>query len=118
MMPGQESSLTGEWYNMTRCVKKCIKIEKSGFAKNCRKDGGYFKCCVQSWLLHTYEETRNQLIKDKLINDTITNICDKTSKKDRCLFCSANGMCTKRNKNDKIINLHYPKMKIKSKSKH
>ena len=92
-------------------------MEQSRFATKCKKIGGYFKCCVKKWLLNVFEETRNQLIEDKLINDNITNICDKTSSKDRCLFCSANGMCTKSNKLDgKITNVFYPRMKKRSKS--
>ena len=117
MIPSQETSLYGGRYDMTGCVKKCIKIEKSRFAKKCKKDGGYFKCCVKKWHLHTFEETRNQLIKDKLINDTVTDVCDKTSRKDRCLFCSSNGMCTKRNKQDgTVTNVFYQGRKKRSKS--
>ena len=32
--------------NLTACIKKCIKMEKSSFAQRCSRNGGYFKCCV------------------------------------------------------------------------
>ena len=94
-------------------------MENSRFARKCNKDGGYFKCCLSRWYLNPYEETRNQLIKDKLIKDEPTHICDKTATKDPCYFCSANAMCTKHNPlNNTSTNSFYPGMKKRSKSKH
>merc|ERR1719369_824063 len=67
-VPGDESysyvSSNGSWTNITKCVKKCIQMEKSAFAKKCKKGGGFFKCCVTRWRMHEFEEIRNQLIQD------------------------------------------------------
>jgi len=121
-VPGDESSSyvssNGSWTNITKCVKKCIQMEKSAFAKKCEKGGGFFKCCVTRWRMHEFEEIRNQLIQDGLINDKSTNICDKKSTKDRCLFCRANGICTKQNPSDgSKTHFFYPKHKKETKSK-
>ena len=35
-------------YDAKECYKDCKKLEKSGFAKICEKDGGLFKCCIRS----------------------------------------------------------------------
>ena len=124
MMPGIKStsynlSSDGTWWNRTDCIKKCIKMENSKFAKKCEADGGYFKCCVRGWYLSPYEDARNQLIDDGLINDKKSHICDHTASKDRCLFCSTNGMCTKRNYVDrKISNVFYPGKKKRCKCKY
>ena len=53
------------------CFKKCIQMENSKFARLCRKDGGYFKCCGSYWWLDTFEEARNMLIKDGLGNSSL-----------------------------------------------
>ena len=121
-VPGDESSQhissNGSWTNMTKCVKKCIKMERSKFARKCGKDGGLFKCCVTRWYLHEFEDFYNRLIHDGLINGTATNICDKKSRKDRCLYCRAGGMCTKKNPLTGIItHSYYPKMKKEAKRK-
>ena len=29
------------------CYKDCKKAEKGDFAKNCRKNQGFFKCCIR-----------------------------------------------------------------------
>ena len=120
MIPGLSSTsyvLSNETFsNMTKCVKKCIKMENSEFAKKCKKAGGYFKCCLSSWGLNSFEEARNQLINDKLIKDNKTYMCDKTSIKDPCFFCSLNGMCTKRSNLDgTITNTFYPGKRSKCK---
>ena len=93
-------------------------MEKSKFAKKCKKDGGFFKCCVSRWRLHGFEKLRNILIKEKLINDKMTNICDPKSRKDRCLYCRTTGICTKQNSwNGTITHTYYPKMKKSAKRK-
>merc|ERR1712142_943754 len=73
MIPGRFGSKyvgPGEkWHNMTKCIKKCIKMEKSKFARKCSDDGGYFKCCLSFWVLDSFSKTRNKLITDGLIKD-------------------------------------------------
>ena len=94
-------------------------MENSRFARKCNKDGGYFKCCVTLWWPGPYEEARNQLIKDGLIKDDPTRICDRKATKDPCYFCSANAMCTIQDPlNGTITNSFYPGMKKRTKSEH
>jgi len=121
MIPGLHSTSYSpskdNFFNMTKCVKECIKMEKSKFAKKCKKDGGYFKCCLSSWGLNPFEEVRNKLIDDKLIKDEKTHFCNRYSTKDHCYFCSANGMCTNRSYLDgKITNTFYPGKEKESKT--
>jgi len=121
MIPGLHSTsyvpFKDTFSNMTKCVKECIKMEKSRFAKKCKKDGGYFKCCLSRWLLNPFEEVRNKLIDDTLIKDEKTNFCNRNSTKDHCYFCSANGMCTNRSPLDgKITNTFYPGKRKRSKT--
>ena len=93
-------------------------MENSRFAKICKKKGGYFKCCDSVWILRTYEEARNQLIKEGLIKGNATNVCDKTSMADPCVQCSTTGICTTKNLLDgKIGQFFYSKMKKGSKMK-
>ena len=117
MIPGREfltqSNVTS--LNMTSCIRKCVKMENSKFAKKCKKYGGYFKCCLSFWLLRHFEEARNQLINERLIKGRVTNICDMRSRKDRCLYGSANGICTVENPYDgTLTHYYYPNMKKSS----
>ena len=41
LVPGQ-----GNLDNKTPCMVDCLKAEYSKFAKQCRKKGGVFKCCM------------------------------------------------------------------------
>ena len=118
MIPGYIAHQTP--LNLTRCIKKCIEMEKSKFAKRCSKDGGYFKCCIHYWILGPFEETRNKLIKDGLIGGTEETICDDKSMKNPCLYCSLNGFCTKSDPfTGEITQLFYDGTKTNtSKSKH
>ena len=43
-----------------------LSQETEGFAKNCAKKGGYFKCCVTMFTLNIFEKARNWLIQEKL----------------------------------------------------
>ena len=36
-----------EGYNVDKCHQDCKRLEKSDFAKQCKKDGGLFKCCIR-----------------------------------------------------------------------
>ena len=104
--------------NLTACIKKCIKKEKSKFAQHCRQDGGIFKCCLSYYPLGPYEEARNMLIRENPINDTQTHFCNDKSMKDPCLYCSENGFCTTFNPaTGKTTQLHYTGTKPSHKSK-
>ena len=114
-IPAYDSERSFDSSNITRCIKKCINMENSKFAKKCTKSGGYFKCCTSYWTLNPFEEARNQLIKDGLIKDSETNICGTESSEDGCTYCSTNGICTKENPSDGTLTHHYyPKMKKNS----
>ena len=39
-------------YDAKECYKDCEKLQRSGFAKTCEKDGGLFKCCIRSEKYH------------------------------------------------------------------
>ena len=77
--------------------------EQSSFAKDCRKKGGFFKCCVNSLTLNIFEKSRNSLIREGLIKDTPTSWCKSEGwpevgrkRKDPCLLCFSDAMCTER----------------------
>ena len=77
--------------------KSSIFQEKSNFARYCRKKGGLFKCCVQSFTLSIFETSRNKLIAEGLIKDKPTNQC--LLKRQHCVTCNADGMCSKMDMN-------------------
>ena len=76
-------------------LRDSIFQEQSSFAKDCRKRGGFFKCCVQYFTLNTFETSRNSLIKEGLIKDKPTAWCKPGLKrKDPCMICSSDAICT------------------------
>ena len=46
--------------------RRVLSQETEDFAKNCAKEGGYFKCCVTMFTLNIFEDARNRLIQEKL----------------------------------------------------
>merc|ERR1712020_579617 len=34
-------------YSAKKCAKKCRKLEKGSFARNCTANGGLYKCCIR-----------------------------------------------------------------------
>jgi hypothetical protein len=101
--------------NLYTCSKNCIKMEKSKFARRCKKNGGYFKCCVCPWLLYPFEEGRNKLIQDGLIKAKESYICNRKIRMDKrkinpCLYCTLDGICTKPNPlTGEVVQLFFPK---------
>ena len=76
-------------------LRDSIFQEQSSFAKDCRKRGGFFKCCVQGYSLNIFETSRNRLIKEGLIKDKPTAWCKPGLKrKDPCMICSSDAICT------------------------
>jgi len=90
--------------NTDICGEDCIDMERSKFAKKCKKRGGFFKCCMRTLNLHGYEDTRNALIEKNLIKGRSTSMCGMNAKKERdpCMFCHIVGQCTERKKNGKL----------------
>ncbi|XP_023340610.1 uncharacterized protein LOC111710724 isoform X2 [Eurytemora carolleeae] len=41
----------------------CVKAESSEFAKKCKKNKGFFKCCSNAWNLYAFVESR-KILKD------------------------------------------------------
>ena len=62
----------------------------------CAKKGGFFKCCVSVWNLNAFEIARNKLMKEGLIKGNETKTCKPRAKKDPCVVCKAEGVCTMR----------------------
>ena len=68
------------------------------FGRKCKRSGGLFKCCVTLLCLTTFEDSRNKLIKEKLIKARPTSFCK--SRPDGslpCCVCTAEAACVKRN---------------------
>ena len=96
--------------NQTKCFKKCARYvspwqynlklnsifqEQSSFANDCRKRGGFFKCCVQYFTLNIFETSRNKLIEEGLIKDKPSSWCKSgLNRKDPCFICMSDAMCT------------------------
>ena len=104
------------YYNMILCLRIQFFQEQSTFAKDCRENGGLFKCCVSSFTLEIFEWSRNSLISEGLIKDRPTNWCpetfDEKLREGPCVICNADAMCTKRNNNTgEITNTYLKKYK-------
>ena len=100
-----------DFVNLYACYKKCIKMENSKFARRCKEDGGYFKCCIAPWRLYPFEESRNKLIQNGWIKSKESNICNQTLHKiNPGLYCLLDGICTKHNPmTGEVVQLLYPK---------
>ena len=85
-------------------------MEFSKFGRECKKSGGYFKCCVTIWRLDPFEATQDGLIKAGLVEGKKTKFCKVTkSGRSTCHFCSASGMCSKKSPlTGKVDNILYP----------
>ena len=59
---GHDSCHKTDGYDAKKCHQDCKMKEKSDFAKQCRTDGGLYKCCIRSdnrlfhpnWILENY----------------------------------------------------------------
>ena len=107
-----------EWLNfqfsdpldLTPCLRRCIKMENSKFARKCKKAKGYFKCCLTYWRIDPFENTRNNLIDAGLIKGKKTKFCRVTkSGKSTCIFCSISGFCSEKDPfTGTVVNTFYP----------
>ena len=81
-----------------------IYQEQSKFAIDCKKKGGFFKCCITDYNLNIFETSRNNLIEEGLIKDKQTSWCKVGfGRKDSCMICTTDAMCTEMdNKTGKI----------------
>ena len=75
--------------------KTLLLQEQSSFAKDCKKRGGFFKCCIQAFTLNIFETSRNSLIEEGLIKAKPTSRCKPGwERKDPCFTCNADAMCS------------------------
>ena len=44
---GQDTCHRTHGYDAEKCYQDCKERESSDFAKQCRKDGGFYKCCIR-----------------------------------------------------------------------
>jgi len=84
---------SGDRSYLTPCAKKCLKEEQSLFGKDCAKDGGLLKCCVNTLTLDVFDEMRLRLKKEKLI-DNAEKLCNENEK--NCWLCTLTVSCTKK----------------------
>ena len=81
-----------------KCRSQCMKEEFGTFAKKCRQEGGFFKCCVRQANLQPYEHIRYELKKQGLIKSGPSEedlTCRESN--DNCNMCFITYVCTKRN---------------------
>ena len=93
----------------SECTEKCTKIEKSKFAKRCRKNGGYFKCCVFAHAMGKSRHVRKNLAKLGFIKDKLEDPCEKPGKKNPCMWCGLDAVCTIKDKlTGSLSQIFYP----------
>merc|ERR1711915_648167 len=74
------------------CSKDCLKQEKSEFAKDCKKKGGLFQCCVKRIDLGNFEYARLHYLKpDRVERHCYEDINNRDVSK--CVFCTATYSC-------------------------
>ena len=80
------------------CLKLCLKLENSYFARKCRENLGYFKCCLDYFIIETFELVRNKLIREGLMHGRQTTFCKgRESGMSKCRYCTMGAMCSKKN---------------------
>ena len=89
----------GKASNSISCQKHCLKEEFGNYAKKCRKEGGFFKCCVLKLQISIFEQIRWGLKKRQLIENgpKASDIkCEKSMKDGNCHFCVVTHVCAKK----------------------
>jgi hypothetical protein len=92
----QHSTGSIEQSSAVQCWEKCARLEVSSFARQCKRKGGFMKCCVTSWSINIWEKTRNQLISDGLVKGKKSHLCKKHPYYmwTPCKICNAEPLCT------------------------
>ena len=75
------------------CLKRCVQMENSNYARSCKRLGGYFKCCANSLDLSPYEV--DQKLSKKGLLPSRPSICKPSEPNDSCSFCRIHGSCSK-----------------------
>ena len=88
--------ISNKSFDLTPCIKKCLLLEQTTFAKSCLRNGGLFKCCLRHWWLTPFEKARNSLIEKKLLQGKVTSYCNDSSELNKCHWCSMDAMCTRK----------------------
>ena len=52
------------------CAKDCERLENQKFAKNCKKAGGLFKCCIRRDAAFCHECRYHQTLKSTFVKTT------------------------------------------------
>ena len=97
-------------YDINVCLKRCLKMERSKFGKRCKRNKGYFKCCLSNFRLDPFENARNDLIDAGFIKVKKSKNCKITkSGKSTCQFCTMTGWCSQKDvMTGKVMNTFYP----------
>merc|ERR1719244_1259075 len=83
--------------DMVKCMAHCLRAEQRKFARDCKANGGLFKCCINSLRVDSYEKVRYDLYKKKLIESGPTDetrVCDMKKRSKNCHFCIAIHLCS------------------------
>jgi len=91
---------------MSPCSKRCLKAEKSKFARQCKARGGLFKCCVNTLGLETFDATRIRLSEENLIS-SYQSKCEPNGNAKECSLCTLTNLCTIKDKRTFAINEEY-----------
>ena len=77
------------WKNSTKCSLKCLKAERSKFAKDCQKKGGLFKCCLMMLNIMEFEDFNRDNYRKMGLKEKPAKLCtDKTTNvTNPCYFC-------------------------------
>ena len=94
IMPGQ-----GKESNSLSCQEHCLKEEFGTYAKKCRRDGGFFKCCVLKLQISIFEQIKKELKRRHLIKNGPKKLqCEIPIENgpDFCHFCLVTHICAKK----------------------
>ena len=90
--------------NMTRCRMACLEAEYGDFAKQCKKEGGFFKCCMIGLRWDTFETIRVKFKRMGIIKkgpSEKNRMCVSGSKK--CHSCHVTYSCAKQVKWNNLV---------------
>ena len=82
--------------DLHKCHLHCLKAEYGTFAKKCKKEGGFFKCCVIGLRHDTYETIRIKFKKMGIIKKGSSDRkCNVDWNKGNCQTCHTTHVCAK-----------------------
>jgi len=96
LIPDHLADASGQIQTLSQlepCAADCLREEQSDFAKQCRKDRGFFKCCSVTLNLNDFEDAR-KLLKQKNLISSATNTCGEDGRAQACRACVVTYFCT------------------------